>query len=333
MRNKRGLAALFFGILSIGILTLGALVVDAAFSYSLKAKLKSAVDFSALAGVSQLTDATSISKAKASALEYLNENLSKYDSNFQGLNLNSSDLTIQVGIYDFTAMTFTENELTPNAIRVNYKYKSMTYFGNLIMSTEEINIRNSTIAAKRIAGQAAPGGGFPLAINSSVLSLARNNSNTVDLIQKGDMENSYFTSFMSSSANTDDIRQILRYFEDGTSGERSPSLRVGEEFQINNGSINAIFMSIDPTNFINMTYIVPVVDLDGRSSNKVEVKAFVGLKINDIYRDMSNDYHVLGTIIPGYIDNNWGGLSIAAGPGDISPQDQSLLANAFGLAN
>lgn len=44
-----------------------------------------------------------------------------------------------------------------------------------------------------------------------------------------------------------------------------------------------------------------------------------------------NEYHIEGTIIPGYIDNMWSGLTIYAGPGDINPQDQGLLANSFGL--
>ena len=60
------------------------------------------------------------------------------------------------------------------------------------------------------------------------------------------------------------------------------------------------------------------------------VEGFVGFRITDIYM-AGPDYHIAGTIIPSYIDNNWSGLTPGGRPNNIPLADQTLLANGIGL--
>src|SRR3989338_2666283 len=105
MRNKQGTAILYLVILLIPLLGLASLIIDSAEGYSLKSKIKNAVDFSALAGISQLRESTN--NAKNTALEYLNDNLSLTIPNFQRLTIDSNGILIELGTYNFSLMTFT----------------------------------------------------------------------------------------------------------------------------------------------------------------------------------------------------------------------------------
>ena len=324
MRNKKGIAALYLLILLIPLVGLASLVIDSAEGYSLKSKIKNAVDFSALAGISQLKN--SQNSAKNTALEYLNDNLSSTIPNFQRLAADSNGISIQLGNYDSMSMTFTPNEsINANSLMISYVHKKKTGLGSILM-IDYIDVYDSAISALQAAGQLAKGGGFPLAINSSELSIARTNNNMINLIQQGGNKNSYFTAFSDSNASANDIKQIIKYFEDPSSGLEPPSLIVGKIFQINNGAINSIYNDLDSTPYIGMTFIFPIVSIDGNFTNDVKVEGFVGLQIDNV----SNN-NIAGTVIPGYIDNKWSGLTVSAGPGNINPDDQGLLANAFGL--
>ena len=70
MRNKKGVVAVFFAMLLIAILGLGSLVLDLGQSYSIRARIKNAVDFSCIAGVSQLISSSDVTNAKNTALQY-----------------------------------------------------------------------------------------------------------------------------------------------------------------------------------------------------------------------------------------------------------------------
>ena len=89
-------------------------------------------------------------------------------------------------------------------------------------------------------------------------------------------------------------------------------------------------MTLDSTYFEGKTFVAPVITPDQNFASMVTVQAFVGLTIDDVYK-VGNDYHISATLIPKYIDNMWSGLTVGAGPGNISTQDQSVLATSFGL--
>ncbi|OGI08908.1 MAG: hypothetical protein A3I68_03460 [Candidatus Melainabacteria bacterium RIFCSPLOWO2_02_FULL_35_15] len=330
MRNERGFAVVFFALLLVAILGLGSLVLDLGQSYSIRARIKNAVDFSSIAGVSQLISSTDVDSAKNIALQYLNDNLSMLLPSFNTLTLNNSDVSVQLGIYNFSTMTFTEDEANPsvNAIKVSYTYRTVPFLATVFM-IDNIQISESATAAKQIAGNMAPGGGFPLALDSSLLSVARNNNYMVDLVQTG-LVNSYFTSFNSNSASADDIKAVIDYFQNQSTGTSPPALMVGDDFQINNGTLAAVYMTLDSTYFEGKTFVAPVITPDQNFASMVTVQAFVGLTIDDVYK-VGNDYHISATLIPKYIDNMWSGLTVGAGPGNISTQDQSVLATSFGL--
>lgn len=333
-RNKKGVALPLIAVMLTTLLGIGALVVDLAEGYSLKTRIKNAVDLSVLAGVSQLTDTSSqsITNAKDTALSLLNSNLTMSIVGFSTLTLASPELSIQTGVYDSSTMTFTATESSSsiNALKVTYTHTAMTTLGSIFM-INTLDISDNTIARKQIAGQMPPGGGFPLAIDSSVLTTALSNSNMATLNQELMTENSYFTTYEEMSANASDITSILDYFEDQTTGTKPPALAVGNDFQINNGSISSVYMSINYETFEGMTYIAPVITVDMTFSNMVQVEGFIGFTITDIYEDMSKYYTDI-TIIPGYIDNTWSGLTIGSGVGNIGSSEQTLLSNSFGLA-
>ena len=331
LRNNQGSVMPLVALLLTTVLGMGALVIDISQAYTNQTKVKNALDFASLAGISQLINQQDVSAAKNIALNFLNNNLTSTIPSFNNLSLNSEGLSIQVGVYNINNMTFIQDELNPNvnALMISYTYNSMSFFGQ-IFSMNNTQVFDSTTTVKQIAGQMAPGGGFPLAINRTELTMARANNNMIDLVQSGGGENSYFTTFMSENANANDITEIINYFINQETGISPPSLTVGETFAINNGTIMSVYMTLDPNYFIGMTFISPIVSVNGGFTNMVTVEGFVGYTINNIY-DVMNVYHLEGTIIPGYIDNMWGGLTIYAGPGDINPQDQELLSNSFGL--
>ena len=330
MRNERGFAIAFFAVLLMAILGLGSLVLDLGQSYSIRARIKNAVDFSSIAGVSQLVSLEDIANAKNISLQYLNNNLSSLLPSFNTLTLDEPDVSIQAGVYNFSAMTFIQDEANPstNAIRVSYTYRTVPLLA-IIFMVDNIQVSESATAAKQIAGSIAPGGGFPLALESSLLSVARNNNYMVDLIQSGDA-NSYFTSFNQNSASANDVKDIIDYFQNQSTGVSSPGLTVGQSFQISNGTLISVYMTLDSTYFEGKTFVTPIITLDQNFTNTATVQAFVGLTIDDVYK-VGNDYHISATVIPKYIDNMWSGLTVGAGPGNISIEDQSLLATSFGL--
>lgn len=329
-RNEEGVAVAFFAVLLTSILGLGSLVIDVSQSYSLRTRIKNAVDFASVAGVSQLITSADTNIAKNIALQYLNDNLSMLLPSYSTLTLDNPDVSIQVGIYDFNGMTFVENEASPsaNAIRVYYSYKSIPFLA-IVFMVDNIQISESAIAAKQIAGNMAPGGGFPLALDSSLLSIAQNNNNMIDLVQSG-IANSYFTSFNSDNANANDIKDIIDYFQNQSSGVSPPGLMVGDHFQISNGSLTGVYNQLDSTYFEGKTFVAPIITVDQGFTNNVTVQGFIGLTIDDVYK-IGSVYHIAATVIPKYIDNMWSGLTVGPGPGDISLDDQSLLATSFGL--
>jgi len=333
MRNQSGIAITYVAILLIPIISIGALMLDLSEGYALKAKIKNAVDFASLAGISQLVNSSDYTAAKNISLSYLNDNLSSNIRNFTPLTLQNSRLSIQIGKYDTTTKQFTPDEasIDSNAMRIFYKHTNNTFLSNIFMITS-LDVSDSSIAMKQIAGGIAPGGGFPLAINITELDNASANNNNIDLTQNGATENSYFTAFDDDNASANSIKEIIRHFKDPSSGISPPSLTINEIFQINNGSITSVYQELDDPAFIGMTFVSPVVSLNGEFSNTVTVEGFVGYKINEITKEQ-NIYHIKGTVIPGYIDNNWSGLIIGAGPGNIPNEDKALLANSFGLIN
>ncbi len=330
MRNEKGVAVVFFSMLLIAILGMGSLILDLGQSYSTKARIKNAVDFSCVAGISQLVNSTDVINAKNTAIQYLNNNLSELLPSFNILTLDNPDVSVQVGVYDFNTKIFTldESNPSPNAIKVSYTYRTVPLLAIAFM-VDSLQVSESAIAAKQIAGNMAPGGGFPLALDSLILSVAKDNNYMVDLIQSG-TANSYFTSFNPNSASASDVASIIDYFQNQSTGISPPSLMVGDEFQINNGSLIGVYMTLDSTYFEGKTFVSPIITLDQGFTNKVIVQGFIGLTINDVYK-VDNVYHISATVLPGYVDNMWSGLTIGAGPGNISQQDQSLLATSFGL--
>ncbi|MBI3589903.1 MAG: Tad domain-containing protein [Candidatus Melainabacteria bacterium] len=316
--------------LIVVIIGLGAIVVDISEAYVNQTKIKNAIDSSALAGISQLVNPANIPEVKNVALNYLNSNLIMTLPSFTPLDLSSEGLLLQAGIYNFSSMTFTTNEVDSNvnAIMISYTYNFMTLLSP-ILGINNLQVSDTVTAAKQTAGRMSPGGGFPLVVNSSVLSDARINNNMIDLFQAG-TANSFFTAFMDSSASSNDINQIISYFIDMTTGVEPPSLTVGDSFQINNGNLTTAYMNLASSAFIGKTFVSPIVSLDVGFTNKIMVEGFVGFIINNIYM-IGNDYHIAATIIPAYIDNKWSGLILYGGSGNINPQDKPLLAASFSL--
>ena len=329
MRAEQGVVLPFFALFLIAALGMGALVIDIGSGYSVKTKIQNAVDLSVLAGSSQINSGSSVTTVKNTALNYLNNNLSSAIPSFQTLSLTSPGVSIQVGTYDTSTMTFVVNEAIPpaNAIKVSYTHMLSTFFAPIFM-IDTFDVGEDAIAVKKPAGYMAPGTGFPLAIYSSALTTALSNNNMVNLYSSGMSDNSYWTDFTSSNPSTTDIRNVLDYFQYGT-GTKPPAVTVNDSFAINDGGMGGIFMNLEPSILEGMTYLFSVVE--DMASMTAMAQGFVGATIDDIVDSMGERY-VSITIIPGFVDNTFGGLGIASGPGsDISSENQALLANSYGL--
>ncbi|MBI2995129.1 MAG: hypothetical protein HYY52_00255 [Candidatus Melainabacteria bacterium] len=328
MRNKHGMVIPFFALLLIAVLGLGAITIDLSNFYTKKTNVKSAIDLSVLAGISQLVTNQNISGAKNVTLNYLNNNLTKTIPNFVSLTLDNNDLSIQVGVYDFNNMTFTwdENHPSPNAIMVSYTYKAKTFLG-MIFNINEVQIYDKATVAKRAAGKALAGSGFPFVIDSSVLPSAINNGNMLRLYTGSDIDNAHWTDYTNSNPSTTDIKNVIDYFQSGI-GTKPPGVTVNDTFNVNDGGMGAVIMDMDPNILVGMTYLFPLVSSTDMAS-EVMTDGFLGAEINAIVDSMGQKYIDI-TITPSYVDNTFGGLQVGGGT-NISSDYQSLLAQAFGL--
>lgn len=327
VRNEKGMAAMFLAVFMSVFVGVVALVVDLSHAYTYKSKLKSACDLASLAAVSQLASGSDISTSRTSALNYLNNNLATTIPGFIPLSLSSPNLTIEIGTYDISSSAFTWNEATsnPSAIKVGYVYPVMTFFADYFMIST-INVDAISIAAKQPAGKALDGTSFPLAISESSLSDAVSNGNMLTLIQSGGSRNSYFTSFDSLLADESSIIQEVNYFESGA-GTQSPLVSLNNNFRINNSgsAINNIYSNFSEPLLEGRSFIFPIVSLSGTDAS---IKGFVGATIDDI--DTSSNTVTI-SIIPSYIDNNFGGVAIADNVDITDPDQQNLLATGFSL--
>ena len=326
LRNNKGVALPFLALMLIASLGLGSMVIDVGQGYALKTRVQSAIDTSTLAGISQLNSSSNVTTVKNTALTYLNNNLTSTIPSFQPLTLNDSNLSLQVGVYDSSTMTFTVNEQVSvaNAIKISYTYTANTFLAPIFM-INSIQITNHAIAAKQIAGYIAPGSGFPLTIYASALTTALANSNMVDLYSGSNMDNSFWTDFTSSNPSTTNLRNVVDYFQVG-SGTQPPAVTVNDSFAINDGGMGGIFMDLEPSILEGMTYLFSVVE-DGASMTAM-AQGFVAGTIDDIV-DSMGDRYISITIIPKYIDNTFGGAGIGPGVGNIGSDEQALLANSY----
>lgn len=329
LRNEKGVAIVFFALMLVITLGMGALVTDLSLAHSNRTRIKNALDFASLAGISQLTNPASVSNAKQTALDYLNNNLSMTLSSFTPLSLSSNGLSIQAGIYDFNNMTFTFDEANSNinALMISYNYNSPTFFSDIFM-INSASISESTTASKQIAAYASPGGAFPLIIYST--SLANIMNNVLDLVvySAAQMDNSYWTDYTSSNPSTTDVNNILDYFQYGM-GTAPPGITLNDTFNVNDGGMGGIFMNLDVNALAGMTLLFSIVS-PTLMSGEVMADGFLGGTINSVTDSMGQKSISL-TVIPGYIDNSFGGLQIDSGMTNVNPGDESYLAKAFGL--
>lgn len=328
LRNQYGSLVVFFPFILAVSMGLGALVIDMSQAYSLKSRVKNAIDLSSIAGISQLTNQSNIDSAKNTALQYLNNNLTKTIPSFTPLTLSSNGLSIQAGIYDFNSMTFTWDETNPNvnALMISYKYNSRSFLANYFMIAN-ITVFDQATAAKISANRAQRGTGFPLIIKSSALSTVANNM--LDLYSATSSDNSLWTDYTNSNPSTTSVRDILNYFQYGT-GTPSPQLTVNDAiYTTNDGGMAGIFMDMNPNILVGMQYILPLVTQT--TSNKSTVDGFVGATISAI-KNTGNNRSVTITIVPGFLDNHFGGLQVTGtGTTNIGVSNQNYLADSFRL--
>lgn len=311
-------------LLIVPLLGFVSLVSDLGEAYSIKSRTKSAIDLAAIAGISQLEDYTYASTSKSVSLSYLNDNLSNTLPGFTPLSLSSSNIDIQIGIYDSTTKTFTNDEFNPaaNSIMINYSHVVDARFANVFM-LNQFTLNNSVIASKEIAGYAASNTTLPLTIEESALTAALSNSYMVDLYQSSGGLNSHFTAY-DGSANSSDILNQFDHWGIPTGSSPTPASKVDDVFTRYSGSTSTIYSSLPAGGLTGSTYIIPVVS---RSGNDVTIQGFVGATIDSI--DTGSEYFSI-TILPAHIDNDTshGGLKVTK-RGNINTTNQPLLANSF----
>lgn len=327
-RNKNGVALVFMVMLLVSLLGLGGFVSDLAIAYTMQARIKNALDLSALAGISQMENTSYISTAKTTALNYFNTNLLSTIPGFTPIAISDPNLTIQGGVYDLSTGTFTLDEVSSdvNALSLSYMTQCMTYFSSIFM-IDNINISATATVAKQPAGYIAPGSGFPLVAYESALTSALSNSNMVNLYANGGFtDNSYWTDYTDSNPSTSDVRALLDYLQ-YMIGSAPPGVTVNDDFAINDGGMISVYMDLDPTVLIGMTFIFPVIE-DGAMITAT-AKGFIGARIDAIV-DTGSDRYLSITIQPGHIDNTFGGAKVVMST-TVNPSNQSLLVDSFTL--
>lgn len=326
-RTKKGVIIVLLVLLLIPMLGLASFIADVAVAYTFKARIKNAIDFGALAGISELEDSSYFTYAKSAAVNFINNNLIQTIPGYMAISLGDSNLTIQGGIYDLSAMTFTYDELSSNAnaLSIQLQYNIETNFASIFM-INSIPISLSTIAAKQVAGAAAPKTLFPLVIDTAALPDAAINSNMLDLYQSGGSKNSFFTAF-DGTGGAPEILDIFYFWAHGDeSGVTPPATRVSDGFKDYNGNVDNLYINIPEYYLIGNTYIFAL--SNGSNPSGITLEGFLGARIDAI--DVSNHKFSI-TILPGHIDNAHKGLKIDNGVRAIDPADKYLLANSFGI--
>lgn len=324
IRNNKGVSLAFFTMMLSVFIGTCCMVIDVSQTYSYKSRLKTACDLASLAGVSQLVSTSNVGDAKNAALNFLNNNLSSNLPGFTSLSQSSPNLVIQAGVYDPATAAFTWDETSPsvNAIKVAYLYPSASTLAEYFM-INIINITGSAIASKQPANSASAGTSFPLVILDTTLSTSAATGNTTVLSQEGVDQNSYFSAYDGSS-NQNDIKQIIYNFQSG-SGTQPPSITVNNSYKIDVNPPDDIYSSLSESLLEGRTFVFPVGSISGNNTNIV---GFAGATIDDIDTVAKT---ISITIIPGYIDNTFGGATIT-GNGDVGitePVEVALLANSF----
>lgn len=326
-RNNNAVVLALIALLLPVVLGYAAYVTDLSKAYTVQTRIKDAVDFSALAGISQLESSSSLSTAKNAALNYLNSNLSQTLPGFMTLSLSSSDLQIQGGVYDFSTRAFTYDELSSsiNAIKVSYTYTVETNFATWFMLNNITSTSRAT-AAKQYAGSMPPGTGFPLVIKApDFCSDVSGNTITFD---NGMTGNTWWTAF-DQMGGTSSVLDILWWWQlNMTDGTQPQGLTVGDEFFKHLGADNNVWVNIDPVSLTGGTYIFPVgTDVGG---NMIRVDGFVGGTINNINPTAQT---ITITLIPGYINNLYGGTRVSSGTNDgaICAGGEQFLAYGYTL--
>jgi hypothetical protein len=329
LRKQNGIAAAFLAVIFVIAMGFMGYSIDMAQTYSLASKVKTAIDLASLASISQLDGTSSIPTVKNTAVSYLNSNLSMTIPGFTNLTTASSDLSLQVGIYDSSTMTFTWDELSSsvNAIRISYTHTYTPLVLSYFMISA-VPVTGTSGASKQIAGYMAPGTGFPLTIDTSTLATALASSNMIDLYASGSMDNSYWTDYTGSNPSTTDIRNVLDYFQEG-SGTIPPGVGINDTFRVNDGGMGGAFNDLDSSVLVGMTYVFPVVTLTSSTTGRAD--GFIAATITGIVNSMGSKYISI-TIDPNYVDNTFGGLQVGTNATNVSSGNQSLLANAYGLA-
>ena len=103
---------------------------------------------------------------------------------------------------------------------------------------------------------------------------------------------------------------------------------MNDSFSINDGGMGGVFSNLNPDILVTMTYLFTVIE--DMASITAMAQGFVAGTINSIVNSMGSRYIGI-TIVPGYIDNTFGGGSIGPGAGSVGSSEKSLLTNAFGL--
>ncbi|MBI3589905.1 MAG: Tad domain-containing protein [Candidatus Melainabacteria bacterium] len=329
-RNEQGTIVAIFAILLLTVFSMGTLVIDLSNAYVSQTKIRNAVDFSTLAGVSQIPGSptsSNILNAKNAALNYLNNNLTMTLPSFSSLELNSTGLTINAGIYDFTNKTFIIDEASSNvnALKISYQYTSMNLLASFIMANAPQEAATA-VAAKRSATKALPGSAFPFVIYTTVLDSA--NNNMISLYSASNMDNSFWTDYTLNNASTTDVGNEIDYFQTGI-GTAPRGVTVNDTFAVNDGGMGATFMNLDPNILVGMNYLFSLVTPTTNNVNVVRADGFVAATINSIVDNMGSK-SINITIVPGYIDNTFGGLQLG-GSTNIPSGNDPFLAKAYGL--
>jgi Flp pilus assembly protein TadG len=306
-KDESGATAVVVALLIVALLGMGALAIDIGHICWVQNDLKKAAEAGALAGVRRLwpidlkTDSNRVPNTANATTWALN---TATTNKVEGVNLDASEVTVQVGRYDYATQLFNAGVSPANAVRVTTHRDNVQMFLAQIFG---IFSRNMTANATAIMDFAASfSGSLPIAVNKKYVETINNPIHA----NPANSDNGGWFAAPPDGANCD---TLVSYLTDPN--HPVPLLSTGDIIDFINGNVVPFLQTLQTlvsNNGGTLDCVLPVVDMEALGTTQfnqsMPIDSFIWFRITKV-TVQGNDKSIDGIIIQSQ------GLSTNAVPG------------------
>jgi hypothetical protein len=290
--DESGAMAVVVGSLLVVLLGMGALAIDIGHICWVKTDLKKAAEAGALAGARGLwpinLNPPPLTIPDPNPSQAINWALNTATNNkVDGVNLSATEVTVEVGQYDYATHQFNVGVSPANGVRVITQRNNVQMFLAQILGifTKDMSA-TATAVMDSIVG--IGGGSMPIAINKYYS--PPGTEVTIILGPSPSDSGGWFTKDEASSDKT-----IGAYIDGGC-----PALSIGDLINLNNGFTSNLkdLSSKLSSNGGELYTFIPVVETDSFNHSNIEIIDFVPFKITDVKdTGAASDRYIKGTVV------------------------------------